>query len=92
MKTILILSLDILRLEPGLYEAYCTGEVGGSTHHASLTEALAYYGNTIPPEFARFVEPRYGGVSLGTMQVCDLATQPAALADRLTELVAQVNN
>lgn len=63
----MILQLEIDKIESGLYEAQC--ETQKSTCHDSVSAVLKHYGEDIPADFCRFVEVRYGGVSLGTTAV-----------------------
>lgn len=84
----MILQLAIEKLDSGIYEAHC--DLSQPTCHGSISEALKYYGGDIPPDLCQFVDVQYGGVSLGTTAVSRLASEPEALASRLTGLVAAV--
>jgi hypothetical protein len=86
----MILQLDIEKLERGLYEARCEHHAPATTVHDSISAVLKYYGEDIPDNFCRFVEVRYGGVSLGTTAVTALAKEPEVLAGQLTSLLAAV--
>ena len=84
----MILVLDIDQIQSGVYEARC-GECK-PTIHGSISEALKHYGEDIPADFCQFVHVHYGGVSLGTTAASRVASEPEALASRLTGLVAAV--
>lgn len=86
----MVLTLNIGKFATGNYEVQCEGHAGSPTRHESISAALAHYGDDIPPDFARFVEVRYHGVSLGTTAVTRLAKEPELMATELVALVAAV--
>lgn len=86
-----VLSLDIIKLSPGRYEARCDGYTASPTPHESIAEALRFYGGEIPPGFSQFVDVHYSGVSLGTTAVCRLQPESEALASELVGMSADVS-
>ena len=84
----MILQLEIDKIESGLYEAHC--ETQKPTCHESISAVLKHYGEDIPADFCRFVEVRYGGVSLGTPAVTRLAKEPEVMVKELMGLLAAV--
>lgn len=86
----MVLTLNIGKFSTGNYEVHCEGCTGSPTRHDSISAALAHYGEDIPPDFARFVEVRYHGVSLGTTAVTRLAKEPELMASELVVLAATV--
>lgn len=85
----MILTLEIQKTEPGLYQAHCTGEASPTIHN-TIAAALRHYGEDIPPGFSRFAEVRYHGVSLGTTEITRLAMEPELMAQELVDLTATV--
>lgn len=90
----MILVLSIEQMAPSVYKVHYTAhggiEVSEPTQHGSICEALAYCGENIPAELAKFVEVQYGGVSSGTTEVARLRTEAHQLADELVAMVAKV--
>lgn len=94
----MILTLEIHRVTPGIYEsALLSGgkpvtEPAGS--HGSIREAIQQRAAEIPGDFAQFIEPRYAGVSAGTLSIA-AAQKPegaAAAADRIVAVLAALND
>jgi len=94
----MVLTLEIHKAGPGEYLA--TLSVGGQAvtddlgPYNSLTHAIQGAAKEIPGAFAQFVEPRYAGVSAGTMSVVEAsnAATAAACADRIIRVVAALND
>lgn len=90
----MILTLDISKIEPGLYETRLSNggtEVTAPSAYDTITAALRTVAQEIPDEFAHFVEVHYSGVSSGTIGTTRLAAEAEAIADRLVELVAALH-
>lgn len=90
----MILTLDITKIESGLYEARLSEggtEVTAPSAYDTITAALRAVAQDIPDDFAHFVEVHYSGVSSGTIGTTRLAVEAEAVAARLVELVAAVH-
>ena len=87
----MVLNLNIEQIAPEIYEVRCESHTGSLTSHQSVSEALAYYGAGIPPDFAQFVELRYADLCLGTVAVSRLAREPETVARELMALAAAVH-
>jgi hypothetical protein len=86
----MIPKLEIVRLEPGTYQA--SVQVSGQditepTLHGSIAEALRSVGEGAPREMFGFVEVSYQEGSIGTRSLERLAADSAALATELTDVV-----
>lgn len=86
-----VVTLDIEQIGPGVYEVHCVDRPDSPTVHCSISDAIRDYGNSIPRDYAHFVEVRYGGVSLGTQAVVRLSKESEVMASELIELVACVH-
>lgn len=90
----MILTLDISKIESGLYEARLSEggtEVTTPSAYDTITAALRAVALDIPSDFAHFVEVHYSGVSSGTIGTARLAAEAEAVAARLVELAAAVH-
>lgn len=94
----MILTLEIHRVTSGVYESELLS--GGEPvtqpagNHGSIREAIQERAAEIPNDFAHFVEPRYAGVSAGTLSIAS-AQKPevaAAAADRIVAVLAALND
>lgn len=85
-----VVTLEIDQISPNHYSVHCEDYADSPTFHSSISDALRHYGNSIPHDFSRFAEVRYGGVSLGTQAVARLAKEPEVMARELVELEAAV--
>jgi len=89
----MIVVLTLSKIEPAVYRADVTDggvSVTEPSFHSSLTEALRAVATSVPPDFARFVEPRYHGCCSGTISCEALASTAEQVAERLVGLVAEV--
>src|SRR5512133_2162507 len=85
-----ILDIEIVRLAHGIYEVHCADQKE-STVHSSISEAIHYYGNSIPRSYSQFANLNYSGVSLGTRYIPHFDRDAELLAAELVELVADVH-
>lgn len=76
----MLLTLNIDQLAPGSYRAVLTdGSVSvteGEPIYASIADAIQQSADAVPEGFAYFIEPRFAGVSCGTLRLAD-ASQSA---------------
>jgi hypothetical protein len=94
----MILTLDIEKRGSGEYWAHLS--CGGQTvtdalgPYRSLTDSIVAAAQDIPGEFARFVEPRFGGVSAGTLAVSEAAnpTIAASCTERIMRVTAALHD
>jgi hypothetical protein len=90
----MILTIQIQRLDPGVYETSVhSGGVEVSPHreqHSSIAAAIRERAADIPSGFALFIEPRYAGISAGTISIADAGQDSvaAAAADRIVAVLA----
>lgn len=81
-----VLDIHIVYLDLGLYEVYF-GDQPVSPAHGSISEAIRYCGNEIPPSYSQFANLSYSGVSLGTRYIPHFVKDAELLAAELVELV-----
>jgi hypothetical protein len=93
----MLLTLHIDRLAPASYRAVLT--YGGvevtarETIHSSISDAIVKTARWVPPELAQFIEPRFGGVTCGTLRVNEAAELAYAekAAARIASLLADLH-
>lgn len=92
----MLLTLHIDQLAPASYRAVLTQ--GGvevtpkETIHPSIADAIFKTARWVPPELAQFIEPRFAGVTCGTLRMTDAGERPQAeaAASRIMSLVAEL--
>lgn len=62
----------------------------GETLHASIAEAIQHTARGVPVGFAHFIEPRYAGVTCGTLRIRD-AAQPGCGEEGAQRIVALIS-
>jgi hypothetical protein len=93
----MILTLYIDQIAPARYEAVMTAgtvEVSETaTVHASIAKAISESALAVPAGFAFFIEPRYAGISAGTMRIADAARDELAesAAQTIVRLLAEMH-
>jgi uncharacterized protein involved in outer membrane biogenesis len=93
----MILTLSIDQLAPGSYRAVVMdGDVEVSsehTVHSSVALAIAEAAAAVPDGFAILIEPRYAGISAGTLRIIDArrAEIAEAAARSIMTLVAELH-
>lgn len=90
----MIPKLQVIKVEPGCYEARLSDgdvEITDATLHATIAAALRHVAIDMPDDFAHFVDVHYSGASVGTIGTLRLAAEAEVVADRLVELVAAVH-
>lgn len=89
-----IFVLSIEKVAPSIYMVHFVDhggvEVSEPTQHASVSEALAFYGESLPAEVVQYVEVHYGGVNSGTIAVTKLRSESHQLASMLVAKVVEV--
>lgn len=85
-----VLDIEMVHLAPGIYEVHCADQEE-STVHGSISEAIRYYGNSIPLSYSQYANLNYSGVSLGTRYIPHFVRDAELLAADLVELVADVH-
>ena len=94
----MVLTLDIRKDGPGEYLA--TLSAGGQPvaddlgPYRSIADAIQATAKTIPTGFAAFVEPRFAGISAGTLSVAEAATVATAeaSAQRMIRVLAALKD
>ncbi len=89
-----ILTLRIDKVEPALYRAatlYRGAEVTEPQFHCSIEEAIREEALAVPDDFALYMEVQYGGMSSGTILLCELPNQSQAVAARLVGQIAELH-
>jgi hypothetical protein len=92
----MLLTLDIDPLAPASYRAVVTQggvEVTEETIHPSIADAIQQTAKDVPAGFAHFIEPRFSGVTCGTLRISDAAQSAFAeeAARRIVALVAEMH-
>lgn len=91
----MLLTLNIDQIAPARYRAVVTqGGVEvteGETLHASIADAIQRTAGDVPSGFAHFIEPRFAGVTCGTLRISD-AAQPACAEEAARKIVALVSD
>lgn len=94
----MIVTLNIIKDGPANYQVIVLHDsVEVSSHRAvypSIARAIEGAARSVPDGFARFVEPRYAGISAGTMTV-EKAADPAAAevaAQHIVGILALLEN
>lgn len=87
-----VITLDIVHIAPGVYETHCDDFQASPTTHSSISDAIRYYGHSIPSSYSHFANIQYSGVSLGTRNVGRFLEEAEAWAQELVELVVDVNS
>ena len=88
----MILSIDITKQAPGIYEARATQSdvlVTEPETYDRIETAIREEARNIPDGFAHFVEFTYYGMSTGTLMIQDAIERAGELADRLMELISE---
>lgn len=93
----MLLTLNIDQIGPARYRAVVTqGGVEvteGETLHPSIADAIQRNATDVPSGFAQFIEPRFAGVTCGTLLISEAAQPPCAeeAARRIVALVAEMH-
>lgn len=91
----MLLTLSIDQISPARYRAVVThGGVEvteGETLHASIADAIQCTARDVPFGFAHFIEPRFAGVTCGTLRISD-ATQTACAEEAARKIVALLSD
>lgn len=90
----MLLTLNIDQLAPASYRAVVTQggvEVTEETIHPSIADAIQQTAKDVPAGFAHFIEPRFSGVTCGTLRITD-AAQPACAEEAARKIVALVSD
>jgi hypothetical protein len=93
----MLLILHIDQIAPAKYRAVVTQGgvevVEGETLHASIADAIQCTARGVPPGFAHFIEPRFAGVTCGTLRVSEAAHPSRAeeAARVIVSLVAELH-
>lgn len=91
----MLLTLMIDQISPAKYRAVVTH--GGvevterETLHASVADAIQSTARDVPPGFAHFIEPRFAGVTCGTLRISD-AAQTACAEEAARKIVALLSD
>lgn len=89
----MLLTLNIDQISPARYRVVVTHGgvevVEGDTLHASIADAIQCTARDVPSGFAHFIEPRFAGVTCGTLRISD-AAQPAFAEEAARRIVALV--
>jgi hypothetical protein len=93
----MLLTLNIDQIGPARYRAVVTQggvEVTESeTLHASIADAIQCTARDVPAGFAHFIEPRFAGVTCGTLRVSEavLPSRAEEAARVIVSLVAELH-
>lgn len=91
----MLLTLNIDQIASARYRAVVTqGGVEvteGETLHASIADAIHCTARDVPSGFAHFIEPRFAGVTCGTLRISD-AAQRACAEEAARKIVALVSD
>lgn len=92
----MLLTLNIDQLTPASYRAAVTQggvEVTDETIHPSIADAIQHTASAVPAGFAYFIEPRFAGVTCGTLSVGDASRSEIAedAARKIMSLVAAMH-
>lgn len=90
----MLLTLNIDQLAPASYRVVVTQggvEVTEETIHPSIADAIQQTAKDVPAGFAHFIEPRFSGVTCGTLRITD-AAQPACAEEAARKIVALVSD
>lgn len=87
-----VLDLYISRITNGVYEVRIEHMESDLTMHDSISDALVHCGESIPPDFAQFVNVHFGGVCSGTMAVATLKRDVQSVANSLVSMCAAVGH
>lgn len=85
-----ILTLYIDHVGPGMYRTEISERLEREGMFSSISEAIREEAQAVPDGFAHFMEVRYCGLSSGTIALGELPEQASAVADRLVELLRQM--
>lgn len=91
----MLLTLNIDQIAPAKYRAVVTH--GGvevtepATFHPSIADAIQRTAAGIPTGFAHFIEPRFAGVTCGTLRISE-AAQPACAEEAVRKIIALVSD
>jgi hypothetical protein len=90
----MILSLEISKIESGLYRAAALiggVEVTEPGVYSSIEAAIREEAAAVPTGFAHFAEVTYGGASSGTISLDGLAARASQVADQIVAVVAEMH-
>jgi hypothetical protein len=91
----MLLTLNIDQIAQAKYRAVVTQGgvevVDGEMLHASIADAIQCTACDVPPGFAHFIEPRFAGVTCGTLRISE-AAQPACAEEAARKIVALVGD